>query len=155
MNDDLSNLNLVELIDRLQPVPEPAVVSLWLQTMGWIWLGLAVTGLTAFGVHRFVCWRRANAYRRAALQELAAVGSDPAAIALILRRSALSAYPRTRVASLHGDDWLAFLDRTYGGKGFQDGPGRTLATAPYVSEANAHGLATLAAIWIRRHRAAP
>ena len=53
-----------------------------------------------------------NAYRRAALQELAT--ADAGAISAILKRTALAAFPREQVASLSGAEWLAFLDRTGG-----------------------------------------
>ncbi|MEM7429506.1 MAG: DUF4381 domain-containing protein [Pseudomonadota bacterium] len=152
MEEDLSGLNLVELIDRLEMVLTPEPVSLWPQTWGWVWLGLAVAALLAYGLHRFIHWRRANAYRRAALEELARVHDDPAAIAAILRRAALAAYPRTNVASLYGDDWLAFLDRTLGGSSFSNGPGRVLATAPYTPAPPSDGLASLAADWVQRHK---
>jgi Ca-activated chloride channel family protein len=153
MSDDLSNFNLVELIELLEPVREPDVVSLVPQTAGWIWLGLLVVALASFAVHRLVVRRRANAYRRVALRKLAVAGSDPAAIAQILRRAALSVYPRNEVASLYGREWLAFLDSTYEGGGFRSGPGQALATAPYTKASHADGLSELAATWIRRHRA--
>ncbi len=50
-------------------------------------------------------------------------------MAVVLRRAALSAGPRERVASLSSRDWLAFTDAA--GGGFSDGPGRTLWEAPY------------------------
>lgn len=153
MSEDLSKLNLVDLLDRLEPIPEPPAVSFWPQTAGWIWAVLGLVGLA------FVCIRwglrihRASAYRRAALRELAAAGSDPAAIAHVIRRTALAAFERSRVAALHGEAWLAFLDRSYGGNGFQNGPGRIIASAPYRDAPETGGLADLAADWIRCHGA--
>ena len=55
------------------------------------------------------------------------------------------------MASLHGNDWLRFLDAT-GGAGFVAGPGAVLADAPYREGTVAPGLADLAARWVRRHR---
>ncbi|MEP5516176.1 MAG: DUF4381 domain-containing protein, partial [Bauldia litoralis] len=72
--------------------------------------------------------------------------------ATILRRTALAAFPRHDVAGLQGDAWLAFLDASYPGSGFSDGPGAVIARAPYEPAADAPGLAALATDWIRRHR---
>ena len=152
MSEDLSKLNLVELVDRLEMVAEPEAISLFPQTAGWIWLGLAVVALIVLAVHRFQRWRRANAYRRAGLDELARAKGDPARIAVVLRRAALSGFPRKEVAGLHGNAWLEFLDQSYGGTGFRDGPGRVLAAAPYRATDAAAGLDELAADWLRRHR---
>lgn len=151
MSEDLTKLNLVELLDLLEPVPEPTPVSLWPQTTGWIWLGLALLAAAVWIVRRWRRQRHANAYRRAALQEIATAGNNPAVVAQILRRTALSAFPRSEVAGLHGEDWLSFLDRTYGGNGFLQGPGRLLAVAPYAQSVEAADLAPLAAEWVRRH----
>ena len=148
-------VSLVDLIDRLAEPPEPSPISMAPQTAGWtvvaVLLALVLVWLAWRGMQRW----RANAYRRAALAELDAAGDDPAAIADILRRTALAAWRRERVASLSGADWLRFLDATGGGGGFVDGPGAALATAPYRSDAAAPapGLAVLAARWVRRHRA--
>ena len=62
-------------------------------------------------------------------------GDEPAGLtaelALLVRRTALSTFPREHVAALAGPAWLAFLDRTNGGHEFSQGPGRILETAPY------------------------
>ncbi len=155
MNEDGATpdvTNLVDLIDRLAEPAEPAPVSMVPATAGWtvlaVLLGLAVLWLVWWGARRW----RANAYRRAALAELATAGDDPGTVAAILRRTALAAWPRTRVASLHGDEWLRFLDTTARGEGFVDGPGAVLARAPYRTAGPAPGLGALAARWVRRHR---
>jgi len=152
MNDDLTGLNLVDLLDTLEPVPEPPPISMLPQTAGWIWLSLALLALAIWLVRRQVLRHRANAYRRVALARLERAKGDPTAIALIIRRTALSAYPRRLVAGLHGVDWLDFLDRSYGGNGFRQGSGRVLATAPYTPSKPTPDLETLTAEWIRRHR---
>ncbi|MGI9508438.1 MAG: DUF4381 domain-containing protein [Geminicoccaceae bacterium] len=152
MSEDLTKLNLVELLDLLEPVPEPQPVSLWPETVGWIWLGIGLIAFAAWLVRRWVLDRRANAYRRAALQAIEAAGDNVSTIALILRRTALAAFPRTEVAGLYGDDWLAFLDRTYGGSGFREGPGRAIAKCPYAEAGEEANLAPLAVEWVRRHR---
>ena len=71
MSEDLSGLNLIELLDLLQVPPEPEPVSLFPATVGWIWSGLALAVLCGWAIYRWRARYRANAYRRAALAELA------------------------------------------------------------------------------------
>ncbi len=152
MSEELSKLNLVQLLDLLEQAPEPAPVSLWPQTAGWIWLMIALCAGVSLLLYRWFRHRRTNAYRRAALREIAAAGGDPIVLAGILRRTALAAFPRTEVARLCGEDWLNFLDKTYGGPDFSNGAGRVLAVAPYAQAEAAADLSALAEIWVRRHR---
>ncbi|WP_420332310.1 DUF4381 domain-containing protein [Roseibium sp.] len=152
MNEEWKGLSLAELIDLLEPVPEPAPVSMAPQTIGWVWLGLIVFVLVAALVWYLARrWRR-NAYRRAALAELAHSAPDTSSLALLVRRTALAAYPRSSVASLFGETWLVFLDKAYGGSGFSNGPGKVLATAPYKGETTDEPLRQLVKEWIEKHR---
>ena len=152
MSEDLTKLNLVELLDLLEPMPEPEPVSLWPQTEGWIWLVIVVTAAAAWLIRRGVKNHRANAYRRAAVRQLEETGNNPAAIAQIVRRTALAAYPRAEVAGLYGERWLDFLDAAYDGNEFRSGPGRMLATAPYAATEKVDGLKKVAIAWVRGHR---
>lgn len=144
--------NLVDLMDRLIEPREPAPVSLMPETAGWAVLGVAMLAALLWGVRRLALRRRANAYRRAALAALDRAGDDPAAIAAILRRTALAAWPRERVAGLAGAEWLRFLDATGGAGAFSEPPGDALARAPYAEHAPVPGLKAVAARWVRRHR---
>ena len=145
--------NLVDLLDKLVVPPEPAPVSMVPQTAGWIIVAALLLVMMALAVVRHVRQRRRNAYRRAALAALEDAGDDPAQIAVVLRRCALAAYPRAKVAGLSGEDWLAFLDETLGRSAFSSGPGQHLATAPYRATTPASPeLAALARDWITGHR---
>ncbi|WP_108663625.1 DUF4381 domain-containing protein [Acuticoccus kandeliae] len=154
MNGDVPHVdNLVDYINRLAEPPVPAPVPLTPETGGWVVLAI----LLALALLALVWWvvrrRRANAYRRAALIALAAAGDDPAEIAAILRRTALAAWPRTRVASLTGEAWLGFLDASGGDGAFKAGPGRAIVEAPFRADAApAPGLAEAAEQWVRHHR---
>ncbi|MEL7524202.1 MAG: DUF4381 domain-containing protein [Pseudomonadota bacterium] len=152
MNEEWKGLSLPELIDLLEPVREPAPISMSPQTIGWVWLGLFVLVVAALLFWRVAQHRRRNAYRRAALAELAQSAPDASALALLVRRTALAAYPRSSVASLFGETWLAFLDKAYGGNGFSNGPGKVLATAPYQGETADEPLKQLVKVWIEKHR---
>ncbi|MGI9369199.1 MAG: DUF4381 domain-containing protein [Ruegeria sp.] len=153
MSDDLSSLNLVELFDRLEPVRAPKEISMLPQTVGWIWLGAAILVLLIYGIWRWNTWRRANAYRRAALAALDKVSDDPVAISAVLRRTALVAYPRERVASLYGNSWLTFLDSVAPQARFLGSvAGDTLTRAPYHRTPSNPDLAQKAKCWIKRHK---
>ena len=163
MNEELSDLDLMGLLDRLAPIPEPPAVSLWPQTAGWIWVGFFFGIGTIWLIRMAMIRWRANAYRRAALREIAAADGMPAVLAEILRRTALVAFSRSEVAGLHGGDWLEFLDRSGGAsrgaesRAFRDGIGSRLARAPYDSEASWSAQETeeakaLCIGWIRHHR---
>lgn len=152
--EDLSHLSLPDLIEQLYEVPVPPAVPMVPQTTGWLVLALIALVALAYAVLRARRKHRANAYRRAALQELAQAGDDPARIADILRRTALVAFDRASVAGLTGADWLAFLDGSFPGNGFAQAT--ALTTAPYRpdgSESPAPDLTRLARDWIRTHQA--
>lgn len=100
-------------LDNLRDIAEPVPVSWWPLAPGW-WVVIAVTAVTllAFGYRAWQRWK-ANAYRRAALAELQSAASD-ADVAEILKRTALSAFPRTNVTSLTGAEWCRWLSDTGG-----------------------------------------
>jgi Ca-activated chloride channel family protein len=78
-------------------------------------------------------------------------------LSLLVRRTALAAFPRKQVAPLTGAAWLAFLDRTSDASEFSQGAGRWLASAPYARAAPDDGersaLIGLTRRWIRGHHA--
>lgn len=143
--------NLIDLLDRIAPPAEPAPIAMIPQTWGWAVLGLLLLALTGWGIRRYLRHRRRNAYRRAALRMLGDCGDAPARIAEVLRRTALTAYPRTDVASLSGEAWLYFLDSHAKGADFVAG-GQALALAPYKTVAADPALTRRAMDWVRSHR---
>ena len=156
----------VDPVAGLIDIPLPPPVSLWPQT--WtlrIALALVIACAVA-GLWRFIHHRRANRYRREALAELDRIGGSRgtgesgeqlAELSLLVRRTALAAFPRETVAPLAGPAWLAFLDRSYGGQGFSEGAGRLLASAPYqrapLGSGELRSLAVLVRQWIKVHHA--
>jgi hypothetical protein len=152
VNPDLSQLRDIHL---------PAQVSWWPLAPGW-WLLLAAVGLAVAGLLWW--WRRRhnNRWRRQALQEIGRLRASPRAqdsviaLSVLLRRVAISQFPRHQVAALNGDAWLAFLDRTLGaGQEFMSDVGHMLSTAPYVQDAQIeaktmHALFALSERWVRK-----
>ncbi|MGA0617481.1 DUF4381 domain-containing protein [Paracoccus sp. KR1-242] len=158
--------DLVSLISQLHELREPAAVSMWPATPIWWVLAAAVTLLLLFVAWRWRQRRRANAYRRAALAALRAIepalarGDVPALaqLDLLLRRTALAAFPRKDVAALTGPAWADYLDHTdpelpHGG--FRE-LSPSLADTPYMrqpGDVQGARLAELARHWIRHHHA--
>src|SRR5262249_55582346 len=155
--------------NQLQDIVVPPVVSYRPQTIGWYAAGAILLLLVAWIVSRIVAKRRASRYRRAALDELIVIeqrltqGDRSAALVdldALVKRVALVAYPRARVASLSGRAWLSFLDATFHGDAFSAGEGSPLADLPYLSAGqreqfattHATALVTLVRRWIRGHR---
>ena len=156
-----------DFADIVEPAPVPWTPDTPAWTVVFVLLALLLLYLG------WRAWRhyRANAYRREAahrLEELAGRATDPTSrdaalleIPVLMKRTALAAYPRVEVASLSGEAWLGFLDRSGGGKDFVEGPGRLLDTlSSQPSEARTaitgpevDGLVHALRRWIRRHRA--
>jgi hypothetical protein len=111
---------LAKLADIVTPSP-PSLVP---QTWGWAALAAVLVALAVWAVVRRHRHREANRYRVEALEELArletAIG-DPsgrpdalAAIPPLLKRVALAAWPRDRVAALTQSRWVHFVGSSEG-----------------------------------------
>lgn len=149
MSTESRPANLPDLMARLTEPGQPVPVSMAPETAGWWIAGTIAVIALAFGLWRgWSGWRR-NAYRRDALAALDAAGPDVAAIAAILRRTALAAFPRRDVAGLRGEDWIGFLRAT--GR-FPERAGVQLLRAPYAPGVDAPDLRQAAESWIRSHR---
>ncbi len=145
------------LFERLRDIQVPAGVSVWPLAPGW-WLLLTL--LSAVLVAGSIFWYRRRALRRAALKELAGIQDkyrrdhNSAALAMgistLLRRVALAREPRSPVAGLCGDAWLAYLNRRGETDAFTRGAGRVLASLPYGSgePVDVSHLVSLAKGWV-------
>lgn len=149
MTTEVPPTNLIDLMNQLIDPPVPSPISLVPQTAGWWVLGALIAAGLAYGLLRAWGHWHSNAYRRAALGDLAGAGDDPAQVATVLRRTALAAFPRSEVAGLSGVDWLAFLQRT---GDFEPAAGPALLRGPYASGVDGAPLRVAAEHWIRTHR---
>ena len=155
MNDPASLQNLNDLA---VPPPVPA----WPPAPGWYLVMAIVLLLLAWALRRAWLQHRRNRYRRQALLELsrlgpAGEGGDARRLPELLKRAALSAWPRPEVAALSGADWHKFLDRTATTDRFSNGAGATLDRVAYgdeeaVTNADWRELKSAAAYWLKRHR---
>lgn len=104
-------------IEQLQELPLPAAISYAPQTWGWLLVLTLLLLLTAAWLaHRLYRWRH-NRYRREALARLDQLRQKPDNAALreiapLLKRVALSMPQQPEVASLSGQAWQDFLQRS-------------------------------------------
>lgn len=115
-NAAVDNDSLVGLLNQLAEVPDPSPVSMVPQTAGWLVVAGGALAVAAWRGWRMWQHYRTNAYRRAALKALERATDDPAAVSGILKRAAMVAYGRRRVAGLSGQAWVAFLAETGAGE---------------------------------------
>lgn len=130
----------MENLPQLQDIHLPASPSLWPLAYGW-WFLLSILIF-------LLAWLFLTLYRKAKLkkrqkQMLSKFKSleeklkkNPsnktiAEINTLLRQLAINTYPREKIASLTGSDWLHFLDQSGKTTNFSKGAGRVLIEAPY------------------------
>ena len=98
----------------------PATIAWWPLAGGWYFLlGLLLIALAWLSYKSIRRWTN-NRYRRAALNELQILTGDIQNVEkrdsslrqlpVLLKRTALCAYPRSKVASLSGAEWYGFLN---------------------------------------------
>ncbi len=149
MNESGSLQNLNDILVA-GPVPW------WPPAPGWYVLTGAVLAALAFLAWRR--WRRwrGDSYRRQAQAELEAIRAHGPAqrLPVLLKRTALSAWPRREVAALSGRDWHRFLDDSAQMNAFCNGVGESLDGLAYgaADEAESGRLFEAAESWIRLHR---
>jgi hypothetical protein len=153
MNPDPTNL------DRLHDVMVPPPVPWWPPAPGWLVVIAALILVLGWWLIGAIRHWQSNCYRREALALLEAVDNSGIELATLIKRVALSVYPRESVASLTGEQWLTFLDETGRTDAFTKGPGRWLARLAYepnliasLPDAERRGLVAAVRQWIVRHR---
>ena len=140
-------------------LPEP--VSWFPATAGWLVVGavlLAILGVLVWW--RWRAWQRER-YRREALARIDAMRGSAEGLAplpLVLRATALAAFPRTEVAGLRGGAWVAWLNEN-GGR-FDPADAENLDRLPYDPRAasdlapdDAVRLVDASRAWVKGHRA--
>jgi hypothetical protein len=158
-------------LERLHDIIVPAPVPWWPPATGWWWLvGFGFAVLSALLLRSFARWQH-NRYRREALarlKELEEPLADPAQraaamaeISALLKRAALTAYPREEVAGLTGAAWSSYLDRKTESSSFSEGPGVILhdavcdpSTSASLDESTIREVLAAVRSWIRHHPSA-
>ena len=147
---------------QLKDIHIPGLPEFWPPAPGW-WLvaivTLALLIWAGFALRRYLQLRRQREQVLALLTQLEqAFEPEQAAhhlgqISILLRRVALTRFPRQQVAALTGANWLKFLDETGGNGQFSNGPGEILASGPYQShiEVEINQLLPLVRNWVRKN----
>jgi hypothetical protein len=154
-------------LDRLHDIFVPAAAPVWPPAPGWIALAAMVFLLGIALAIRVRRLRQRNRYRIEALAELERLRSDAPGLAaaeragallVLLRRAALSAYPRRELASLSGPAWWRYLDERDREPRFAEGRGARLEALAYgavaepATEETLGDLAGAVEAWVRGHR---
>ena len=155
---------------NLNDIVLPADISWWPLATGWYILFALL-----FLVLGWLCFRLLrrwinNRYRRDALQQLQSLVialENPAKrdtslrqIPTLLKRTALSFYPRTQVASLSGNDWIEFLNSSTEQPAFTAATTTTMQKIAYsnnslseIGPTATEDLISACRLWIKNHRA--
>ncbi|NOR13950.1 MAG: DUF4381 family protein [Candidatus Aminicenantes bacterium] len=157
-------------LEGLIEIALPQAISYKPETIGWLILFSLIITLLVWIVYRRYRHIKANRYRRWALEKLQDIerilrqnlGLEKALaeIPVLVKQTALHCFPREKIASLSGENWLRFLDASYGGTDFTDGPGQILEQTAYqpskrleqYKEEEIHDLIHIVRKWIKKHR---
>ena len=140
-------------LDRLHDIVAAPPVSWWPPAPGvYLALGLVLVLALALAA-RAIRHRLRQAYRREALAATRAPGLTVTELATLLKRVALTAYPRDQVAALTGPAWLEWLGKA-GGLSVPPAVADLLTSAVYTGTVarDTTELAAFVRLWIRRHR---
>lgn len=158
------------MLNGLREISLPEPPSYFPRTIGWaILAGITLILLVVWTIQLYQHWQK-NRYRRVALkrlQQLAAAAKQPQTKAhaiqelpVLLKQTALAAYPREQVAQLSGEKWLAFLASTYQGDLFTQKQCQLLTQLAYqpsemVNQLSSETVTDLLALthnWIAKHQ---
>jgi hypothetical protein len=148
---------------QLRDIHTPGIIEMWPPAPGW-WMLAALGALLVVAALTWLYrYWRANRYRREAMSELARLlenwhknEDDLAyldALQKLLKRAALTSFPREEVASLTGEAWVQFLDRTTGSHNFSIGEAEVLIDGTYRPDISVDigTLHQVAKSWIQKH----
>ncbi len=147
----------------LRDIHLPETVGMWPPAIGW-WLLLIVLPLLFLVAWWLFKRITKTTLTKEALKILNQIKNDPNSdqkqklqqLSSWLRRIAISLASRKEVASLSGQDWLAYLDQSIEGTPFSSGIGRYLADGHYQKSlpdnVDITALAELCENWLRRQQ---
>ncbi|CAM4445566.1 MAG: hypothetical protein LEGION0398_MBIBDBAK_00651 [Legionellaceae bacterium] len=150
------------LLTQLKDIHLPLEPSWWPLPIGWYFIFIFLISLVCFLSYYGFKYSRRNHYRKLALMALTKLtyeqNGDPnlqlAQLSILLKRTALTAYPHLLIANLYGEAWLNFLDKTSNTVDFSQGVGRILLDAPYQKNTPipTKEIINLSKKWIMKHK---
>ena len=158
-------------LQNLNDIVLPASVSWWPMANGWYFLiGFFLIAIVWLAYRSIRRWNK-DSYRREALQELHLLAErtqnaeNRAAslrqLPVLLKRSALSAYPRQQVAALSGADWIGFLNSQTNRPVFTDTTAGLLNSISYntgnldnIDDSSKAALLDAIKKWLKHHQPA-
>jgi len=161
--DPASLLNLNDIV-------LPETVGWWPLAAGWYFLFGLLLMVMAWLIYVSIKHWFDNSYRREALQHLQLLTEDIkntdkrehalSQLPVLLKRTALSVYPRSQLASLTGEAWHAFLNSKVSQACFTDSDCTTLDEIAYSAAAldaldrgTTDNLLKACRHWLKHHRA--
>lgn len=149
--------NQLPSLQGMKDIVLPPPVPLTPATPAWVALFALLALLLAWaGLRMLRRWHR-DAYRREARRaaRAALARDDVASLPALVKRTALAAFPRRRVATLSGRDWAVFLRSTAPRAHISIEAAEALARWPYLTAEDQRRTASLAGAaardWIARH----
>lgn len=153
---------------NLNDIVMPPALGWWPLADGWYVLAGIIIILLAWYIFRSVRKWNANAYRRAALLELQSLTESMRDLSnrafslrqlpSLLKRTALSVYPRENVAGLTGEEWFRFLNSKMGKPAFTPNTFDTLVQVSYstgdlgdISDDGVNALVDACRSWLKHH----
>ncbi|MBE9549104.1 MAG: DUF4381 domain-containing protein [Proteobacteria bacterium] len=156
-------------LQNLNDIVMPANIGWWPLATGWYFLLGLLLLVFAWSAYRLLQHWLKNRYRREALHKLQLLensiqnstqrDASLRQIPVLLKRTALSAYPREQVASLTGKDWISFLNSCIKNIAFPEPVASTLEQVAYstgelglVDSASSTALLSASRHWLKDHR---
>ena len=148
---------------QLRDIHTPGMIETWPPAPGWWVLAAIALALVLYGIYWLIQRWIANRYRREAMSELHQLRADwndhgddqlyLEALQRLLKRVALTRFPRDDVAGLTGEAWVQFLDRSTGSHDFSMADSEALIDGAYREDVSIdiQGLETTAKTWIEKH----
>lgn len=148
---------------KLKEIALPESISYFPQTPAWYILFGVIALLILFFLWKQYKHYQNNKYRRVALAELSKIKSEKTyeEIPELVKRVALVFSDRNEIASLSGETWLEFLNKSYKGNGFSSDAGSLFVDLAYSSQTRIklyqqgenENLINLISEWIKKHNA--
>ncbi len=153
----------VDPLTQLKDIHLPPAVGWWPLAPGWY--ALIVLIFVLIGLISFLCYKR-YLNTRAKKQALVLLQNyltfyekdhnvqlASARISELLKRVALVYYPREEVASIHGQEWIGFLNKTSKGLDFESVKSMLLDSPfKHNEQINLQPLFLKAQLWIKQRR---